>query len=357
MRILQIIDSLDAGGAEQMAVSYANELVDKVPFTGIVATRREGSLVHQLDSRVSYLFLNKKNKLDFGALFRLRSFVLKNRVTHIHAHSSSFFLAFILKISLPCLKVIWHNHYGNSENLSKKRVFVFKIIIPFFNGVIVVSHNLKRWVMHNLEIKNVIYIGNFSSKASNLASLTFLKGLEKKRILLLANLRGDKNHFLVLEVAKALKITHPDWSFHLIGKDFDDAYSSNIKATIKLFNLVETVFVYGTKDDIDNILNQASIAILTSKSEGLPLALLEYGMHKKPCVLTSVGEIPEIIQNGKNGFIVDPTQTDMFYTQLVLLIENENLRLQMGEELFKTITENFSPDRTINNYLKWLKTL
>lgn len=115
MRIIQIIDSLEAGGAERMAVNYANTLVDEIDFSGLVTTRKEGALRNQINLKVSYLFLNKKRQLDFGALFRLRSFVLKNKVTHIHAHSTSFFLAVLLKCICPNLKIIRHDHYGNNE--------------------------------------------------------------------------------------------------------------------------------------------------------------------------------------------------------------------------------------------------
>ena len=60
MRILQIIDSLDIGGAEKMAVNYANALSHKIEFSGLVTTRREGELKSQLNSEVNYLFLNRK---------------------------------------------------------------------------------------------------------------------------------------------------------------------------------------------------------------------------------------------------------------------------------------------------------
>ena len=79
MRILQLIDSLEAGGAERMAVNYANALVDDLGFSALVATRKEGALLVQIDSKVTYLFLNKKRQLDFGALWRLRSFVSQSR--------------------------------------------------------------------------------------------------------------------------------------------------------------------------------------------------------------------------------------------------------------------------------------
>ena len=56
MRIIQLIDSLEAGGAERMAVSYANALGKKIEFSGLVVTRKEGPLVNLLDKEVSYFF-------------------------------------------------------------------------------------------------------------------------------------------------------------------------------------------------------------------------------------------------------------------------------------------------------------
>ena len=67
MRILQLIDSLEAGGAERMAVSYANALNRNVGFGALVTTRAEGSLKNQLDKNVVYSFLNRKSTFDFNS--------------------------------------------------------------------------------------------------------------------------------------------------------------------------------------------------------------------------------------------------------------------------------------------------
>lgn len=355
MRIIQIIDSLEAGGAERMAVNYANVLVDEIDFSGLIATRKEGSLLHQLHPKVSYLFLNKKRQLDFGALFRLRSFVLANRVTHIHAHSTSFFLAFLLKLIHPSVKIIRHDHYGNNEFLDSRPHFVLKLTAPFFSGIIAVNQNLKNWSEIKLKAKNVIYLPNFPVKEMDIVGHTILKGIDGKRIVSLANIREQKNHFLLLEVAQKLKGSHPDWTFHLIGKDFEDEYSRQIKKGIKENNLDNNVFLYGSKQDIAMILSQSDIAILTSQSEGLPVALLEYGLNHKAVVVTNVGEIPMILKNKKNGFIVDSNNSKLFYTAIVELVDNKMLRLEFGKELFRTIQNEYTAQSVMKNYLDWLK--
>lgn len=353
MRIAQIIDSLESGGAERMAVNYANALESEIEFSGIVVTRKEGVLLNQISPSVSYLFLNKKRQIDFKALFTLRSYVLKNKITHIHAHSTSFFLAFLLKLTLPRIKIIRHDHYGQSEFLETRPHLVLKLTAFFFNGVIVVNQNLKRWSEKKIKAKNVVYFPNFAVEDITVTENTVLNGLEGKRIICLANLRAQKNHALLLEVAQKLSSKHPDWSFHLVGKDFEDNYSKEIKQKIYKEKL-NNVFVYGSRQDISNVLNQATIGVLVSKSEGLPVALLEYGQFKKPVIVTNVGEIPFVIEHRNNGLIVPDLNAEIFYDLLIECIENSSLRIGLGDRLFETISDRFSKKTIIKKYLNWL---
>jgi hypothetical protein len=156
MRILQIIDSLDIGGAEKMAVNYANTLSKKIEFSGLVVTRREGPLKGQVINEAGYLFLNRKKKIDFQAIFKLRKFCIENRIQYLHAHSNSYFTAVLLKFTLPKIKVIWHDHYGMSEYLNSEVLFVLKLFSNFFIGIISVNYQLKNWAEKELNCNNVI---------------------------------------------------------------------------------------------------------------------------------------------------------------------------------------------------------
>jgi len=355
MRILQLIDSLEAGGAERMAVNYANALAKQINFSGLVVSRREGSLLNQIDDGVSYLFLNRKNVIDFKALLKLRNYVVLHKVTFVHAHSTSFFLASLLKLLCPSLKIIWHDHYGESEFLKKRPLLALRLIVPFFSGIIAVNQKLKLWAQQRLKFKKVLYLPNFPSEDTVVLDHTFLHGIDGKRIISLANLRLQKDHFLLLDVACKLKLSHPEWTFHMVGKDFDDAYSRQIKSFIVENSLEKNVFLYGTKQDIKSILYQSTIAILTSQSEGLPVALLEYGLNKKPVVVTNVGEMASLVQSGINGFLVPSKHKQMFYGALVKLIENDSLQAELGIALYKKIQDAYSEEVVITQYLYWLQ--
>ncbi|MBF2708303.1 glycosyltransferase [Flavobacterium soyangense] len=354
MRVLQIIDSLEAGGAERMAVNYANALAKEIEFSGLVVTRKEGALLNQVNKDISYLYLNKTHTIDLKSIYKLRKFVIDNKVEVVHAHSTSFFTAFLLKLIYPSIKLIWHDHYGDSEFLSKRPLLSLRMVIPFFNGIIAVNQQLKIWAEQKIHLKNVIYLPNFPSEENAISEQTILQGIKGKRIVSLANLRVQKNHFLLLEVARKVKISHPEWTFHLVGKDFEDDYSKKIKTLILDYNLENNVFIYGSRQDIKNTLNQSTIGILTSQSEGLPVALLEYGLQKKAVVVTNVGEVPLLIQDGINGFIVNATESQLFYELLVKLLDNKTLRSDFGKALQKTINNNYSEVTVIKQYLDWL---
>ena len=144
MRVVQLIDSLEPGGAERMAVNLANVLAEKLEFSGLIATRKEGDLKLSIKSNVEYKFLKKKRKIDFNSVLNLRKFVKSNNVSFIHAHSSSFFLAFLLKLTYPKIKIVWHDHYGNSEFLEKRSFRALKITSLLFFGIISVNERLKK---------------------------------------------------------------------------------------------------------------------------------------------------------------------------------------------------------------------
>lgn len=357
MRIIQIIDSLEIGGAEKMAVNYANSLANTIEFSGLVATRKEGNLKNLLNKNVNYLFLKRSKTIDISAILKLRNYCKINKIEYLQAHSSSYFTAFLVKLLVPKIKIIWHDHNGLSEFLSVRKERVLKIVSHFFIGIVVVNYKLKNWAETSLNCKNVLYLPNFTTINSDEKRVTSLNGITGKIILCLANLRFQKNHFLLIEVAIKLKKTHPDWTFHLVGKDFEDTYSSKIKKEIIANNLSKNVFIYGSRQDTQNCIEQAEVCILTSQSEGLPVALLEYGLNKKAVVTTDVGEIPSIIKNAQNGFIVSKSDAENFYISLVKLIEQEELRNTIGNALYQTILQNNSEKSVIKNYLNWLHTI
>ncbi|OYX27784.1 MAG: glycosyltransferase [Flavobacteriales bacterium 32-35-8] len=356
MKVLQLIDSLDAGGAERMAVTIANGLSSHGEGAYLCATRQEGLLKKSLSNTVDYLFLNKKSVLDLKALYRLHRFVSRHGITIIHAHSTSFFLGTLIKILNPKLLLIWHDHYGKSEFLEHRPRLILKWCSFFFNHVCTVNKKLEQWNRDVLHLKSVRYLPNFVAPQIE-TPVTVLQGVEGKRIICLANLRPQKDHINLLKAFKIVKNSYPDWTLHLVGQDFKDGYSETIKAFIDEHVLGEHVFMYGSCPDTAHILHQVTIGVLSSKSEGLPLALLEYGMAGLSVVVTDVGDCKEVVSDSNEGILILPEQEGLLAKALVDLIENEALRTSMGHHLKTKINTSFSEQAILNTLLGIYKTV
>ncbi|OCB70607.1 alpha-1,4-N-acetylgalactosamine transferase [Flavobacterium piscis] len=351
MRIVQIIDSLNSGGAERMAVNYANALAKRIKFSGLIVTRSEGGLKKKIDSEVSYLFLKKKKSIDFRAIFLLRKYIAQNKVEIIHAHSSSFFIAVLVKLTLPRIRIIWHDHYGTraKETIKENRVLLYLSV--FFSAIFVVNHQLEDWNKKNMKCSRVIFIPNFANFQNNDEQVTNLRGKAGKRIVFLANLKKPKNHILILKAFQSLKLNESGWSLHLIGKDYFDSYSSTLKKFIESNSLKNHIYLYGEKSDIGYILSQASIGVLASTEEGFPVTLLEYALANLAVASSNVGYCSVVIQHNINGLLFDPFSVSEAKKHLLKLTEDNLFRKEIANNFKQSVLENYSEEIVIEKLI------
>lgn len=350
MRIVQLIDSLNAGGAERMAVNFANALVNKIAFSGIVVTRNEGVLKQEIKNLDSFTFLNRKSKFDFKAIRLMSEYIKKNEVEIIHAHGSSYFFGVLVKLFNPKIKLVWHDHYGNRAEDNKQKN-VLKFCSYFFSKILTVNESLQDWSFKNLNCKQVYFLPNFSDLKIK-EEKTILKGENHKRIVCLANLKNPKNHITLINAFIESKIYKENWTLHLIGKDFNDAYSDNLKKVIRDNNLENSIFIYDACQDVKFILSQAKVGVLTSTYEGFPVTLLEYAQAKLAVLSTNVGYCQNLINHNSTGLLFNPSDVSLLATQLMYITNNPEICANFAEQFHLEIEAKYSKEAIINNYLK-----
>ena len=348
--VLQIIDSLDTGGAEVLSVNIANSLNQQKINSHLCVTRKEGKLKENLKDEVGYLFLGKKKTVDIKSILKLKSYILEHNIHIIHAHSTSYFIAFCIKVLNPRLHLIWHDHYGVQEDLKKRKLIPIKLISKYFDAIISVNNNLKEWSKTKLNCKKVFFLNNFAV-FNNESKITVLKEKGSYKIVHLAAFREQKDHEILINAFHKFCVNNINWTLHLIGDAKNKRYSLKIIKLINNKKLNKKVFIYGACLDIKNILSQAHIGVLSSKSEGLPIALLEYGLAKLPVIVTDVGECNKVITNNISGFLVKPNNTEKFVSKLNILANSEALRNSFGTEHYNNVTHNYSKELFLNNLL------
>ena len=351
MRILQLINTLQAGGAETMGVHFANLLSEKIVLSALVSTRLEGSLKTKISAEVPFICLHKKSALDIFALRKLYSFVSKNKIQIIHAHGTTFFTAFLLKCIRPKTKIIYHEHFGNRVNESLKQNVFLVFCSYFFTEIVVVNFELKNWFEKFIYRKKVTFLPNFALFYGNEIAQTLLKGILGKRIIMLANLKYPKNHFFVVKAFHEMKLAEDGWSLHLVGKIFNDNYFYEIENFLENNQLSNSIYFYDSCSDIKNILSQANIGILASTSEGFPVTILEYALMSLAVVSANIGFCSTIINNGITGFLFNVNDSNSFKINLQKCIDNEDLRDRVAKNLNQYCNENYSENIVIKKLI------
>nr|WP_262901621.1 glycosyltransferase family 4 protein [Salegentibacter tibetensis] len=298
-----MVDSLNPGGAERMAINLANSLLGEVEASYLCCTRYEGMLKEELNEKVGYCFLNKKHSLDFRALNKLRSFIKKEQIDLVHAHGTSWFWGVLLKISGLKIKLVWHDHYGNRlKNKSKNFALIHSS--AYFDGVLVLTDELQKWALRKLKCQNIIKLPNFIVDKNRVSFKSKDKHSQKFLIVNVANLRKPKNHLNLLKAFRDFSKKKPNVYLQLIGKDYNDKYSAELKRFIKNNSLSNRVEIISGITRVMPYLNNADLAVLSSDWEALPLSVLEYGLSGLPVVATNVGECSQILKN--RGLLVTP---------------------------------------------------
>ena len=126
-----------------------------------------------------------------------------------------------MKIQQPKLKVVWHDHFGmvGQAEVRPKEYRLLKYVKSMLHHYIVVNEMIKKWGMDNLDInaENITYLKNFASLSEASTDLKeTLVGNDGKRIVCLANLRFQKDHLMLVYVAKEVCAKYPEWSFLIL---------------------------------------------------------------------------------------------------------------------------------------------
>ena len=349
IKVMHIIDSLEIGGAERVAVNLVNALPREEFETFLCTTRQDGPLARLIAPDIKTLSLCRRARYDMRAIFRLASFVHKHQIDILHAHSTSLFVSTIVACFMPSVRVIWHDHYGQNA-LVKRPIAPYALASKRCNWVISVNHDLAVWTNTNLGFpsENISYVPNFGTPTIEpYFDAQQLPGYQGFRIVYLANLRQQKGHMTLLESLAKVVDVNPKAHLILIGKTTDEAYYQQLIAKSRSLLLQDHITWMGQREDAYAILQQCDISVLSSLSEGMPLVLLEYGFAGLATVATRVGQCPDILAQGQAGLLVEPGDPDELAQAIISLLANEEQRIDWGKKLHQRVRAYYSVEAVL----------
>ena len=132
--------------------------------------------------------------------------------------------------------------------------------------------------------------------------------------------------------------------FIVIGEGEERA---QLEEMIKSRSLDKKIFLVGAIKDSYKLLPAFDIFVLPSVKEGFPFALLEAMSAKLPVIATQVGAVPEIIQNGKNGFLVQASSPGAIAGKIKELLASDHLYQEFSIQGHQTVLFNFTEDKMV----------
>lgn len=150
-----------------------------------------------------------------------------------------------------------------------------------------------------------------------------------------------------LQGAATLAARFPAAQFLVVGPALRPEYRSSLERLARNLNLTEKVRFTGERNDVRQLLKEIDLAVLPSLSEGFSNSLLEAMAAGLPVVATDVGGNPEIVENGKTGFLVRPNDAQAIGDAMAGILGSPEIARRFGEAGFRRVAERFSIATTV----------
>ncbi|GGZ80972.1 glycosyltransferase [Algibacter mikhailovii] len=281
LKVIHVIDTLEIGGAEKMAILGVNSLFDKNINSALLLLVDRGALYNEVHKGVKLFELKRTKLLSYQYLNKCCEFIKTFDIVHVHMRYNYKYIRLVQVLFNLKIKVVLHDHYGSIDKEVSVPMFL-KIFKPrYYIGV---SKSLTSWAGLSLNIpeKGIFLLPNCISKKK----VKHLVGKNKKGLVVVGNIKPIKNQLFAIQLAHAL-----NKHVTIYGKNQDDAYFELLKKEIALLNYKDYVHFNDHTTDIQGELYKYELALHTAKSESGPLVLIEYLAQNLRFLSYSTGEV------------------------------------------------------------------
>jgi Glycosyltransferase len=364
MRILYGITKSNFGGAQRYVFDLALES-KKLGHDVAVLCGGEGSLVEKLRSAsirvisIPYLDRNISILDDIRALFFIYKTLKQEDFDIFHINSAKMGGLGALAGCLTRVKKIIFTAHGWAWN--ENRSELSRLIIKSFSWLtIILSHQT---IAVSNKIKDETLLWPFSKNKivvieNGIKNFALFSREEARKHF---GIREDE--FVVgtiseLHHVKGLDYLITAWSefkktmegkLLIIGAGEEE---ESLKVLVNKLGVSESVKFAGFVDDARSFLKVFDVFTLTSRSEGLPYALLEAGFAGLPIIASEIGGIPEVIDNNQDGLLIKVGDTNQIQKNLEELMNNPERRTALGKSIQEKVQKNFSLDKMVHATLK-----
>ena len=299
---------------------------------------------------------------DLPLIVRLWRIFKRTKPRVVHTHQAKAGAVGRLAARLAGVPVIVHTYHGNvfrgHFGPVKKKIFVGleRLLALITTKIVVISELQKKDITEVFKIAptgkvQIIPLGFDLSRFDGVdrfkGRLRKRLGLDEHKLLvgIVARFEPVKNHRLFIEVARIVREKREDVHFVVIG---DGKLRPDIERWISNGNLDSDVTLAGNLTEIEEALADLDVVALTSLSEGTPVSLIEAMAAGRPVISTRVGGVPDLIDDGVTGVLVDlndSATTEAFAFKLLALLDDAALRERLASAARVKVRSIYTIDR------------
>jgi len=364
IRILHTIDTTGPGGAETVFIKLVKGL-NSAQFQSFAAIRGPGWVCDALHKNgIEPIFVQSKGSFNLKYLFELIKVIRKYRIDIIQSHLLGSNLYCSLA-GMVCRVPVVSTFHGFVDLSYEDRLMPLKrrIINLGSEKIVFVSDRLREYYIRNfgfspfksITIHNGVDTSVFHPKRDD--SIRKEIGLDPKNILIgaVGNIRPAKGYDIFLRAARLIHEKQPECRFVIAGQGSGALYDS-LLILRKELELERVFFFLGHREDAAQVYNNLDIFVLSSVSEGFSISTIEAMACGIPVVVTRSGGPDEIVQDYKNGIIVNFNEVDIA-NAVISMVENIEVKRDGSIYTYEEILNKFSLSRMIEMYQNCYKQL
>ena len=358
VRILQVINSLHAGGAESLLKNFVLQMrKNRKMQMEICVLYSNGIFKKEIKNKgISIWDLGLKFKYDLRGIIKLIFLIKRGKynIVHVHLFPANLFVSLATLFLPKNIKFIFSEHSVYNRRRSFK---IFKILDTFiysrYYKIICVSKQVQgaliKW-LPNLRGKSVVI-----SNAVPVPDLFNWSPVKKYDVLFVGRLTKAKGVDILLKAIKILKEKYQkEIKAAIVGEGY---LEEELKELVIELGIEKEVEFLGVRRDIERLMKSTQIFVLPSRWEGLPLTILEAMSSGAGVIATTVGGISEVIENGKEGILVSPEDPMALARAINDLLKDRELRAKLGINAYKKVKEKYSIEVYTKNILGFYKSL